>query len=55
MTFDEYINQLLLYVRTEKELIELDIKNHSTLPDKEKIEHGYLIKDSRVTAVVDDC
>lgn len=55
MTFDEYKEQLLSYLREEKELTEKDIQDHLDLSDVEKEEQGYLIKGCLVTDSKDGC
>ena len=55
MTFDEYKEQLLSYLKEEKELTEKDIQNHLDLSDEEKVEQGYLIKGCLVTDSKDGC
>ena len=55
MTFNEYKDQLLSYLRKEKELTERDIQNHQDLSEEEKIEQGYLIKGGLVTDSRDGC
>ncbi len=55
MTFDEYKDQLLSYLREEKELTERDIQDHLDLSDEEKVEQGYLIKGCLVTDSKDGC
>lgn len=55
MTFNEYKDQLLSYLRQEKELIEKDIQDHLDLSDDEKVEQGYLIKGCVVTDSKDGC
>ena len=55
MTFDEYKEQLLSYLKEEKELTEKDIQDHLDLSDEEKVEQGYLIKGCLVTDSKDGC
>lgn len=55
MTFDEYKEQLLSYLREEKELTERDIQDHMDLSNEEKVEQGYLIKGCLVTDSKDGC
>lgn len=55
MTFEEYKNQILDYLKREKELTERDIQDHQNLSDEEKVEQGYLIKGCLVSTKVDDC
>lgn len=55
MTFTEYKEQLLSYLREEKELTERDIQNHADLSDDEKVEQGYLIKGCQVSIIKDGC
>lgn len=55
MTFTEYKEQLLSYLRKEKELTERDIQNHAELSEEEKVEQGYLIKKCQVSIIRDGC
>lgn len=55
MTFNEYKEQLLSYLKEEKELTEKDIQDHLNLSDEEKVEQGYLIKGCLVTDSKDGC
>lgn len=55
MTFDEYKEQLLDYLKKEKELTERDIQSHKDLSEEEKIEQGYLVKGCLVSSHIDDC
>lgn len=55
MTFDEYKELLLSYLKEEKKLTEKDIQDHLNLSDEEKVEQGYLIKGCLVTDSKDGC
>ena len=55
MTLEEYKNQLLDYLKKEKELTERDIQAHKNLSDEDKVEQGYLIKGCRVSKEIDGC
>lgn len=55
ITFEDYKQQLLDYLKKEKELTERDIQSHKDLSDEEKIEQGYLVKGCLVSSHVEDC
>lgn len=55
MTFKDYKNQLLEYLKREKEFTEDDIQNHKDLPEDDQVEQGYLVPDCHITKKVDDC
>ena len=55
MTFVEYKDHLISYLKKEKELTERDIQSHLDLSDEEKVEQGYLIKGCLVTGSRDGC
>lgn len=54
MTFAEYKEQLLDYLRQEKELMERDIELHQDLSDEDKVEQGYLIKECEILSSLEE-